>query len=194
MSQEQAEGLTFDSYMAEKRQNPEGAPVNHPSTRYQGLIEDVINSTGKADSGISRLDTAINSAKNHCTNIIDQYEAVQRLSSNIKNKAFKEKFNVVIASMKKECNSIQAQLDKAKREGSEIKATIKSLGLQAKHEKASSRSATWRNASIVNLKQPLIELAQRLSLSTVEHPVEESDRLELREYIVQFRLTILAFL
>ena len=142
MSQGQSEGLTFDSYVAEKMQNPEGALVNHLSTRYQCLIEDVIDSTGKADSGISRLETAINSAKNHCTNIIDQYEAVHRLSSEIQNKAFKEKFNVVIASMKKECNAIQAKLDKAKREGSEVNATIKSLGVQAKHEKALSRSAT----------------------------------------------------
>ena len=44
-----------------------------------------------------------------------------------KNSSFKEKFHIVITAIKKECNAIQAKLEKAEKEGLEVKAIIKTM-------------------------------------------------------------------
>ena len=73
-------------------------------------------------------------------------------------------------------------------------AVVKSLGCQVKKEWAFSKSTTWRHAGIQNLKQHLIELALQISIPTVEDPIEDTDRAELREYIEEFRLLCIDFI
>ena len=128
MSQEQEVSLSLGNYLENKQSNPESVPVNHPSTQLLVLAEDVIESTQLATSGLNKLTTAIKSWKKHIGYVYDQCQAIDRLTKSIKKPAFKEQFHVVVDGMKKECNIIQSKLEKAEREGEDMKDILKSLG------------------------------------------------------------------
>ena len=106
MSQEMIDRQTFQSYLAAKADETDTARVNQPGIRHQVIVEDVIDSYEEACAGMNRLTTTIKSGNNHRSNVIDQCQAIQRLTTNIKNPSFRVKFRVVITSMKKECNAI----------------------------------------------------------------------------------------
>ena len=115
---------------------------------------------------MSRLATAIKSGKTHSAIVFDQCQAMERLTSKIKNPVSKNQFHLLVASMKKECNIIQAKLEKAEREGEDISVILKSFGEEAKKQRMFSKASTWRHASIINLKQPLIVLAHEITISS----------------------------
>ena len=194
MSEESNREMNFEVYLDKKTNNPESLPANLPSTRFQILIEDVIEETQRAESGTNKVMTAIKSGMKHTANVIDQYQAIDRLTTKIRDPRFKAQFQVVLSSMKKECNTIQAKLDKAEREGTDVKAILKALGEEAKQERKLSKSTTWRQAGITNLKEPLITLAQEITMSTKEHTFEVAEQLSLRDYIEEFRLLCIDFI
>ena len=140
------------------------------------------------------MTAAVKSAKQHTSNVADHCDAIGRLTANIRDHHFNGQFLVVLSSLKKECDLIEAKLKKAEKEAEAVQTVMKELDSKTKQEKKFSSSTSWRHASIANIKQPLLVLAEKLTMSTKTYLIEVEDRLDLREYIEEFRLLYIDFI
>ena len=64
---------------------------------------------------MNRMTTAIKSAKQHSANVSDHCEAISRLTTNIRDSHFKSQFQLVLTSLKKECDLVEAKVKKQRK-------------------------------------------------------------------------------